>query len=483
MNFYEKYKKYKNKYIILKNQNGGVLLDCDKNMYLHNILGTCWNASIQMIFLFSDETADIVQSKLVRSIDENICNILDNNELILCLPVDFFEDGNLKSDINDRLLNIFNEFKKRFMIKLEDKSRVGPLLKRQASEKCEYDFSLSVLSLLHKDFVVPSQDDATNKLGGNYIEQFFMVLLFGIFLCEKLIDFNIFLLYNTYNIDFTDPLNTYYFKNRFSIDDIKDTFGIIMNYNNHACCFYKCCDTYIYYDSSNYSNSQNNFNLIDFIKIINQHNNSKKEYYIFQFWGEIQNERLNFLDRLPFIVSITDNCIYYQNDKLEIKNIKISMSIQSFLNLLNNSDDYLKFKNFITLKYSDLSPSDYNIKYKYMYIYYYINKGINFDEIKTYYETIDDYLKISLFNEFTKPEKNETLIKSLIENITNTDIINKKGETLLLLTIMNDQYELAKLILAKSNNKDYINEIIDDYSDIIKDEELKELLHKKLEEL
>ena len=54
MELYNKYIKYKKKYLSLKNQLGG-LIDCDDKYYFfENFQGTCWMISILMI-LFSHE--------------------------------------------------------------------------------------------------------------------------------------------------------------------------------------------------------------------------------------------------------------------------------------------------------------------------------------------------------------------------------------------------------------------------------------------
>jgi hypothetical protein len=51
MNYDYKYKKYKNKYIGLKNQLGGIVIDCKdlSKVGLNNNMGTCWNIVIQTI--------------------------------------------------------------------------------------------------------------------------------------------------------------------------------------------------------------------------------------------------------------------------------------------------------------------------------------------------------------------------------------------------------------------------------------------------
>jgi len=63
MSYKSKYLKYKNKYLELKKIIGGASrynkLDCSDEISFNNRLGTCWNNSILMIFLFGDGLSDI----------------------------------------------------------------------------------------------------------------------------------------------------------------------------------------------------------------------------------------------------------------------------------------------------------------------------------------------------------------------------------------------------------------------------------------
>ena len=56
--YYDKYLKYKNKYIQLKNQVGGKEF-CDKAY--KNVFGTCWAVDIQTIFTFGQATSKALQ--------------------------------------------------------------------------------------------------------------------------------------------------------------------------------------------------------------------------------------------------------------------------------------------------------------------------------------------------------------------------------------------------------------------------------------
>ena len=57
--YYDKYIKYKKKYLQLKNQIGGKEF-CDRAY--RNILGTCWAVAIQTIFTFGKATSGDLKS-------------------------------------------------------------------------------------------------------------------------------------------------------------------------------------------------------------------------------------------------------------------------------------------------------------------------------------------------------------------------------------------------------------------------------------
>ena len=97
MNYYDKYLKYKNKYLLLKSQLGGIeytepIISCDNDIVLKNRIGSCWNLSIQILFFFSDKTRVSVQNKLHRKLPKDIVyeatNILET-----FLPVNLLNEN------------------------------------------------------------------------------------------------------------------------------------------------------------------------------------------------------------------------------------------------------------------------------------------------------------------------------------------------------------------------------------------------------
>jgi hypothetical protein len=506
MTFYNKYLKYKNKYNILKEQIGGTLLSCHNKLYFNNTFGTCWNASVQMLFLFGDITSSNVQTNINKSSTEIIEETLLNTELSKCLPFDFFIDdtyGNkLKSDVNSTLVNMFDEHRKRFMVKKDDSDAerqdiniddiVMPHIRRRQSIKCEKDFTLSFFKLIYNEFGQKylskrkSELDVDSSMSGKSNDELLLIILFGIFLCKKLIEIEIVLLYNNNDnrIDYLNPRNSYYIQNEIPMDKICDSLGILIHYKGHTSCFYKCDDKYKYYDSANTRYTIINFDLINFIEIINYHilNNLKFKISQHQF-NTPKIEQLNFINDMPFLISIDTNIIYYQNQH-DITIQKKDFDLQDIIKQLDTNDSYFKFLNFVILNYSNLSSEDYIEKYKSLYLKYYIlNKNIDFTKIEKQCGPIVEYIYIhdaynrSLLNEaidmenakliellksYYNSEIFDTLYKNdielafcLIEECTNIDIFDPYQQlTPLLYTLYYEQYELVNLILEKIKNVD-----------------------------
>ena len=95
MSYYNKYLKYKNKYLNLKNQIGAGYplsriipdsfksLDCSNEIFYNNNIGSCLNASIQMMFFFTDKTKRESQYFLTQFTSEEL--IENSKDLLLHL--------------------------------------------------------------------------------------------------------------------------------------------------------------------------------------------------------------------------------------------------------------------------------------------------------------------------------------------------------------------------------------------------------------
>jgi hypothetical protein len=98
MTYYEKYIKYKKKYLNFKYQQNGGSVACVNDRVFKNVLGTCWMIASQTILCFGDLTKDAFQKKILEIIKlpnnklkENINNLLikkaqSNTILVEILP-------------------------------------------------------------------------------------------------------------------------------------------------------------------------------------------------------------------------------------------------------------------------------------------------------------------------------------------------------------------------------------------------------------
>ena len=488
MTFYEKYIKYKNKYNALKSQLGGNMLKCDDAITLGNRYGSCWNVSIQMIFLFGNNTSCDTQKRLGNSqaiIDE----ILQNNELRECLPFDFFEDdkytNNLKPDVNIKLVKLFNDFYTRFLIKKDDrlvmdkKSSLNPVLvlERQESKLCETNFNNSYFNLIYNK-------PAIIDVGGYQIDEYLRILLFSIFLCKKPIEYNV-LINCVTDLDYSNKLNKYFINDIIPMKIIHDSLGILICYRGHTCACYKCDDKYKFYDSYNEQSLQN-FDIIGFIEIINEHIAKKLKFKIYQYMHmyKSSDDIINATKNLPFLISIETDFIYYHNDNTITKS-PIDKYRQSSIAYATNA--YFSLETIAILNFSNLSTTQYKQKYKSLYLDYYIkNKRIHFDKLKKHYCTIDDKLNLkdifgNTLANLSYKEKDFERCKMLLTK-ENINIPNITGESLLTKAIVDKNYELVQFIINKIEIID-IGKLIEIVPLLIKDKknELVQLIIDKFE--
>ena len=501
MTFYNKYLKYKNKYIGLKNklfvnQSGGEILNCSDIIYLNNRLGTCWNTSIQMGFLFSDNTAIQVQTALSHPFDAVLGrSYVETPILLKLLPFDFFIENDynqrLKPEIIMKISNIFREYTHQLSIKKEDyksfedtKEEVGAYvtddadivelskrdgtheLRRSQSQSCEQNFSDNFLSLFY---------DMPHVLlnNGLDIDVFFLSLLFGILLLKKAINIGIYKLYNT-------TLLNNIFRNDIESCDI-NTYPILINYTDinstigHACSFYKCNGKFVYYDNTNETPLCNfKFDLF-WEKIIEIKGLGRANilYMIFQHIASKEKiPELGIINDTPFIIFKYKDEPYFHANYWTDAEHDIIISEDVFKNI-NINKNYYRFHNFIIL--SDVvSPvgdidapfcakyiKDFNIYYLDYYIF---NKKLKFDSIERHIPK-EDILQKLYFDLLY----NSKFRHALIEGPSNTDypqaidIIDKKyidinsiitpeRETILLYAIKQKLNPLIDILLRYNVN-------------------------------
>lgn len=248
-NLLNKYLKYKKKYIMLKKMVGG-MIDCkdiDK-LGFNNVHGTCWNATILSIFLYSDKLRQITQIMLDEKFSTEYLIAISGSTLCLFLPNRFLEGGILSRKTYNLLVQIINTIKKRYFLKNKDleESLYGvhkeefplPLpLRRKLSIRCEIELP----ELFYTLFDMPVE------YGGNYKDVFFLlnilsITLLGIFITTN----NNFFYYLDINdsdrIFMQDP-HQWIQKGEKKIFDesmIASCLGVIMNTLTHTVGFFKC---------------------------------------------------------------------------------------------------------------------------------------------------------------------------------------------------------------------------------------------------
>jgi len=158
MSYLDKYLKYKNKYLQLKKQIGsGINCDDISKFGLNNRIGSCWNVTIQTVMFYGDPYRDEIQEKLEKFSSETIINnAIKNNNLELLLPSHLLDENNKILDSSKKLLvDFIEDFKKRFLIKIEDSynNKIDSSdtnktkLNRRNSFTCEIDFVTKFFNL------------------------------------------------------------------------------------------------------------------------------------------------------------------------------------------------------------------------------------------------------------------------------------------------------------------------------------------------
>ena len=266
------YLKYKNKYINLKKQYGG-LITCEElsQVGLNNYNGTCWNIVIQTIFFFSDKTRDEVQRKLLFTSTELVNNAKKNLELFL--PNDLLDECNeLLPSTYGMLVQIIDELKKRFNIKERDNiEKEPPPLLRQESRVCEGNFARKFFSLFN------IKRGPKQSLGGGNTERFFLANLLSIIFLNCFINFESYSFINPRN-----KPNDEDFK-EINLDLLNDSIGVYIRVNSdllkeveggHAQGFFKCEGVMKFVNN----NIIINYNYESLITKINQYRREKRSF-------------------------------------------------------------------------------------------------------------------------------------------------------------------------------------------------------------
>jgi hypothetical protein len=249
--YYDKYLKYKKKYLQLKNQLGGVL-PCKEGY--RNLFDTCWMVSIQTIFSLGQASGnDLFQimsklnlnrSEFVTFIDSRITDVSRNHQLNDIFPPDIFVSPK-KDYLKILLLSFINRyFNKILKVKLskreedvdEDIKPAPRWARREHRKNLDKTNSLRCELVIAQNFkkIFPFLFKYESKYNGDTFASYLFANLLSIFILG-------------YKLSFT----RYY--NKFNLINFKDDsdIGILVNIESHVCCLYKCNGEERYYNDNN----------------------------------------------------------------------------------------------------------------------------------------------------------------------------------------------------------------------------------------
>ena len=369
MNYYNKYIKYKNKYLIIKNQIGSSSaapciikknivkkVGCDINFT--NNLGTCWCLSILMILLYSDSTSNCVQYKLNKEIDSELLLNKNVNELLIkLLPHDIYVK-------NIEIIQLLNKLEEKFEIKKKDQLQFDQTNKnttaktiikkteenkkrRRHSKILEDEFSQIYSNLINEYTYI-------HKYGGDPHETFFLINILSCTLLQRLITFN-----------------TFFVNKHIDISLLKNTIGIIIAMPEHICSFYICNDIMKFCNNELIINH----NWLELFDECNKLKNRKYKVYLKKY------DDTNG----PFIHDIDNNKIKYFNDN-NLPYIRCNINV-------NNTEYYYNITSFVFLTYDKIKDNFFKKN-----DIYYLNYYSYSDNIDNYINYIDNIYYIAICN-------------------------------------------------------------------------------------
>jgi TPR repeat protein len=234
MDYYNKYLKYKTKYLNLKydnNQFGGAV-QCEKGH--SNFLGTCWAVSLLMILSFGhltsnqlneknqsfrqgDDSITEIKKHIEKFIEQRITEIQSNEELTnTFMPYDIFHINNIhlvKEILRKFIERYYNKFMNiQFTPKLQ---HVNPT---QNQERCEKIIATNYKNLFNTNHII-----ITESFGGTIYDEYLFCNLLSIFFLDYKVSFT----------NYYDNFNTINFKD-------ENDLGILIKIHNHVCCLFIC---------------------------------------------------------------------------------------------------------------------------------------------------------------------------------------------------------------------------------------------------
>jgi hypothetical protein len=406
-----KYLKYKNKYINLKNQFGG--LNCDDKIVYRNTINSCWMIAIQMIFLFGDKTSDIIQMNLKKDIGM----IINQSINFKYLPDIFFIDNDytkgLYPENSIKIFLLLKILQKRFLnIESYETNNTHKLWKKypyyQKEIQCEISFAKYFFELFNKSRSV------SDSVTGDYYDLFFLTLIICVFLYDKMIYF--------------EECNTLCFKKNLLYDKI---IGVVVTYPEHISCFYKCNNISKYYNDANKEVLNFNYELL--FDILQKLSHESRSYRIFcnlfsendvqSFTSEIIKKDLAMIHAiipniLPFIVTNTDIFIYAIETQTYISKPKDKYT--NIFDIESNYDYFQEITNFVFIYDTPMDKEEYMIEY------------------------IDKYIKYYKFNNIS----DDNIIAFITNNKIDLNRKNKYNHTPLYDALTMNSYNIAKIFIA-----------------------------------
>jgi len=244
MNNYNKYLKYKKKYLELKYDNsqyGGSIVPCNKGY--NNMIDTCWAVAIQMIICFGHFTSGQVNcvmellnnesmSEIIKNteqfIEQQISKIKVNTELTnVFAPYDIFSEnkiGFVKKILHKFIERYYNKvINRQFAEKLEN---INPI---ENQERCERIIAENFKKLFATGHIIE------NKSFTGYIyDEYLFCNLLSIFFLDYKISFT----------NYYDKFNSIKFNHETDL-------GILISIPTHVCSLFICNGTEKFYNDNN----------------------------------------------------------------------------------------------------------------------------------------------------------------------------------------------------------------------------------------
>jgi TPR repeat protein len=233
MNNYNKYLKYKKKYLELKYDNsqyGGSIVPCNKGYA--NAIGTCWAVAIQMIICFGHFTSgqlkcvmDLFNNSLVEQIiknaeqfiDQQILKIKDDTELTnVFVHYDIFNEYQI--EFVKKILHKFIERYYNKVMNMQFTKKPEDINPKENQERCE-----KIIAINYKNLFDMSHITRKESFGGRIYDGYLFCNLLSIFFLDYKVSFR----------NYYDNFNKIEFNHEIDL-------GILIRIHKHECCLFIC---------------------------------------------------------------------------------------------------------------------------------------------------------------------------------------------------------------------------------------------------